>query len=117
MRWRIFFKTLTAVLAISSGFHRVHVDANLDRAHRSEFAEMPVSSNHHAYQLHRLGRIGIARDLHDARLRLVGEYERKLGIARAARNSGSMRRAASMCSSAVVLFPDASAPRAALRCD
>lgn len=58
----------------------MHLDTNLDGNYCTEFAEMPVSSQHDAFDLHRLGRIGIARDLHDARLRLVGEYERKLGI-------------------------------------
>ena len=61
--------------------HRVHIDANIHGPDCFEFAEMPVPSEHDAYELHQRRRIGIALYLHDARLRLVGEYERKLGIA------------------------------------
>jgi hypothetical protein len=59
----------------------VHVHTNLDRTHRAKLAEMSVSSKHDAVDLHRLRRIGFARDHDDARLWVVGEYERELGIA------------------------------------
>ena len=59
----------------------MHFDTDVHRADCIEFAEMPVSSDHDAYELHGHWRIGIALDRDDARLRLVGEYERKLGIA------------------------------------
>jgi len=58
----------------------VHVNSNVDRYLGPKFAEVPVSSSEYTVELHGLWRRGIAVDHDHARLRLVREHERRVGL-------------------------------------
>jgi len=59
---------------------RVHVNSNIDGNLRPKLAEVPVSSSEYTVELHRFWRLGVPVDHDHARLRLVREYERRVGI-------------------------------------
>jgi hypothetical protein len=58
----------------------VHVNSNIDGDVRAKFAEVSVSSSEYTVELHRFRRLGFAVHYDHARLRLVREYERGVGI-------------------------------------
>ena len=58
----------------------MHVNSNIDGDLRPKFAEVPVSSSEYTVELHGFWRLGIVVDYDNARLRVVREYERGVGI-------------------------------------
>jgi len=58
----------------------VHINSNIDHDFCAEFAEVPISSCEYTVELHGFWRLGIVVDYDDARLRVVREYERGVGI-------------------------------------